>query len=65
MGPGAKSAAPALIEVLRMPSWNDEDVQNPIEAFAQLGAAFQHELRSKRAAASILGRLGAKEAVPR
>jgi HEAT repeat protein len=64
MGPAARPAMPALVEVL---AWSEEDDgagEDPAGECARLGYAFQLALSSKRAAASILGHLAAKEAVP-
>jgi hypothetical protein len=64
MGAAARPAVPALVEAL---AWSEEDDgagEDPAGECARMGYAFQLALSSKRAAASTLGHLAAKEAVP-
>ncbi len=64
MGEAARPAAPALIEVLGWSEEDDGDGKDLAGECAAKGAGFRFVLRSKRAAASILGHVGAKEAAP-
>lgn len=58
MGPDARPAVPAVLEVL---AWPEEDgAEDPAGQCAKLGAKWQHALHAKRDAASILGHAGAK-----